>query len=42
VEDASIIYRVVTFHDAHLLNLVESMLRRLEDFLSREGNTSKY
>jgi hypothetical protein len=46
MEDAIIIFRGFNFPDGHSLhtkNLVESTLpRRLEDGLSREGNSSKY
>ncbi len=45
IEDAIIIFRGIYFPDGHSLlmrNLVESMPRRLEDVLSREGNPSNY
>jgi hypothetical protein len=44
MEDAIIIFRGINVPDGHLLlmrNLVESMLSRLEDVLSREGTASQ-
>jgi hypothetical protein len=44
-EDTVIIFRGVNFPDApslYMKNLVDSMPKRLEDFLSREGNPSEY